>query len=376
MNTATLVTLGVLAAALVILTAFFGWCFLIGILILLWVVYMIGKLWFTDDRNPDEIHYVKTKDGWDIAIWRIRPKTGTERATPILFVHGLGIDQRNFDFNDRFSLSRYLAREGYDCFLPALRGCGPSARKKWNQPGKWDIDFDMFVEQDIPAVIDKVKEITGKPAMHFVGQSMGGMIGYAVAQGEYAPALKSFTSICGPCFFKHMTNFHSMLAIKKMLDFIRMLPVLLLVRIRAPFLRYFPSLAGNEEVNSANVDGDTIACAAFNAMTDIPSRLLKQFAGWVSDGEFGSHKESAHWEKNLSKITTPIYCLVGPVDFFCPSGAIEGVVNQVSSAKKLYRMFSKANGGMADYGHGDLLVGRTAPEEIFPTILSWINEND
>jgi hypothetical protein len=33
-------------------------------------------------------------------------------------------------------------------------------------------------------------------------------------------------------------------------------------------------------------------------------------------------------------------------------------------------------GDRADYGHGDLLVGRAAPEEVYPLILDFLDEVD
>ncbi|MHA1568468.1 MAG: alpha/beta hydrolase, partial [Alphaproteobacteria bacterium] len=121
---------------------------------------LISLWFFRDQRNPDEIHYVRTSDGRVLALRRIRPKAKPVRKTPVILQHGLGANHRNLDLDDERSVALYLARQGYDCFTPDLRGVGLSQDKRWGAPGKWDIEFDDFVEKDQPAIFDKVLQLT------------------------------------------------------------------------------------------------------------------------------------------------------------------------------------------------------------------------
>ena len=375
MSRTLLAGVGGFVVALIASAAIWGltaWLWIAGFFVAL---YVIAGIAFTDRRRPDEIHCTTTADGWTLGIWRYRPRGERRRHAPVVLLHGLGANQRNFDLEDRYSVALYLANAGYDCFLPALRGCGPSARRRWGYPDKWNINFDKFVEFDVPAVFDKVRELTGAPQLHLVAQSMGAMIGYAIAEGELGARLKSYVAFNGPCFFAHMQQFAAMAKLRWALKPLLVVHSSVFARIQSIPADFWPAAIGRDEVNPDNVDGPTIARAAVNLVTDMPRDLLFQFAKWIEDREFGSERPES-WEKNLHKITVPIYCLGGPVDFFCVPDANRGVVDKVGSAKKKYRLFSKANGDLADYGHGDLTVGRTAPTEVFPTVLEWIDDND
>ncbi len=337
-------------------------------------LYALGAILFRTKRNPDEIHYVKAADGWDLAIRRVRPKTDKVRPTPVILQHGLGAAHRNFDLNDSNSLVHYLARAGYDCFFPDLRGVGDSAYRKWGHPNRWHIGFDDFVELDLPAVIDKVCALTGAKQVHFVGHSMGGMIGYRLAVGPHAAKLRSLTSVAGPAIFKAMTNFVGLTRFQRFLDPFPAIHNDVFNTILAPIAYVFPPIA-RKEVYWPNVERRVLAEGGANIMAPIPRRLLLQFGAWVEFAKWGAHRD-ADFEAELANIKTPIFGLAGSQDFFCPIDAIEPVFEKVQSKKKRFRVFSAANGDKSDYGHGDLVVGRHAMNETFPAILDWLVENE
>lgn len=352
----------------------FGSLFGIIFLVVL-VLYLIGRYGFAANRRPDEIHYAKTTDDQEIAVWRYRPRGPAAQKTPVILQHGLGANQFDFDLDDRCSLALFLANEGYDCYLPALRGCGPSAYTRWGHPDRWNIVFDHFVEQDLPAVMDRIKELTGAPKVHYIGHSMGGMIGYALAESEHAGRLQSLTSVAGPCFFENMQQFAPLLPYQFLFKPFKVIPQKFFCYLIAPLVYFWPKLAGTQMLNPDNVDGPTLARGSANVIDEMPKPLLMQFAQWVATGDFGSHREPSY-QSRLGEIVTPIYCLAGSIDYFCPPPAIDKVIERVGSVRKRYRLFSKANGDSADYGHGDLAIGHGAPREVFPSILSWLREND
>ena len=39
-------------------------------------------------------------------------------------------------------------------------------------------------------------------------------------------------------------------------------------------------------------------------------------------------------------------------------------------------VLSLKNGFSADYGHGDLIMGRNSPKEVYPKVAEWIAEMD
>ena len=76
------------------------------------------------------------------------------------------------------SLPHYLSAAGCEVWAFDLRGHGKS-KPPPEEPVAWDLNSYVF--QDAVAVIHHVREETGAASVHYVGHSMGGMIGMALA---------------------------------------------------------------------------------------------------------------------------------------------------------------------------------------------------
>ena len=66
----------------------------------------------------------------------------------------------------------------------------------------------------------------------------------------------------------------------------------------------------------------------------------------------------------------------GSADRIAPPEAVFRSAGKVSSPDLRYREMGLRFGDSIDYGHIDLLVGRDAPREVFPLVLSFIAEKD
>src|SRR5689334_17686282 len=60
----------------------------------------------------------------------------------------------------------------------------------------------------------------------------------------------------------------------------------------------------------------------------------------------------------------------------CPSSPLAAAVSRLASSDVRYREMGRRFGDRADYGHIDLLVGRSAPEEVYPVLLDFLEEVD
>jgi hypothetical protein len=90
--------------------------------------------------------------------------------------------------------------------------------------------------------------------------------------------------------------------------------------------------------------------------------------GWRA----GTADKKFSYRENLKKITVPMFITAGRGDNFVPPAAAKFAYDTISSKDKSWMVFGKANGCNFDYGHGDLLIGRKAPVDIFPHISDWL----
>jgi alpha-beta hydrolase superfamily lysophospholipase len=112
-----------------------------------------------------------------LAMARVAPAGGGARAAVVL-LHGFAQNRYAWDLPSR-SFAAYLARCGFDVFVPELRGHGRSRRAGAPLAER----FEDYVERDVPAALDAVAAL-GHARAFLVGHSLGGAVAYAAAPAE------------------------------------------------------------------------------------------------------------------------------------------------------------------------------------------------
>ncbi|MGQ0506370.1 MAG: alpha/beta hydrolase, partial [Myxococcaceae bacterium] len=136
--------------------------------------------------RPDEVYRVPTDDGCSIALGRYQPRGERRFEEPVILCHGLGANRFNMDFDERYSLARYLARRGYETWVMELRGRGLAGPP-------CDSTFDDQAEHDVRAALRAVTS-TGHKQVTWVGHSKGGLLLYAhLARTPGAPVRAAVT---------------------------------------------------------------------------------------------------------------------------------------------------------------------------------------
>ena len=79
-----------------------------------------------------------------------------------------------------------------------------------------------------------------------------------------------------------------------------------------------------------------------------------------------------NYTEGLRDIRTPMCLVAGGIDALVPPEEVRKVHDLISSEDKTYKRFSIADGAQADYGHGDIISGRTAPGEVYPFVSGWL----
>ena len=66
---------------------------------------------------------------------------------------------------------------------------------------------------------------------------------------------------------------------------------------------------------------------------------------------------------------------VGSMDRMVGANAVRTVFETISSKDKRFKVFGREHGDLADYGHGDLLVGNMAEKDVFPEVEAWLADH-
>jgi pimeloyl-ACP methyl ester carboxylesterase len=343
------------------------------------VALVMAAVWFVLARrflllttHADALEWAETTDGWALSLHRYLPAARSQKR-PLILCHGLGANRFNLDFDADYSLARFLRARGFDVFVLELRGCGlsrwmkPKGRRR---PPAWN--FDDMVRHDVPAAIARVRALTGASQVDWVGHSLGGMIMYAALSGEVASEVGALVAIGSPaCFSQHRW----LKPIARMHALTRLAPAAAgpaIVRWISPLSGRFamPGLA--MLANQRNMSGPVVRRALYNLVGPAPWRVLAQLAGFVRAGVMRSADGRNDYDAGFAHITTPALLIAGAADWLAPEYAVRYFFDRIASARKQLVVCGRAQGYSADYGHGDLVLGENAPQEIFPLVAEFL----
>jgi pimeloyl-ACP methyl ester carboxylesterase len=293
-------------------------------------------------------------DGVALAVHRV-PGDGP----PVILLHGLAANRLAFHFPGR-SLAEHLASAGFDCFVPELRGAGESAVRK-RRIDAWD-----YLELDIPAILDCIRETTGKQRVHWVGHSMGGLLMLAHGIGSAAPGLASGVAVGSALDYAvGGSAFERLLALRPVLE---RLPLVLpwggLVHLLAPLLGRVDNPL--QRLNFAPGVSEPEVCRAVhaNVFGGIPTALLLSLGTTFQPGGFRSRDGTLTYLKAAARFPARVRFIAGGSDVQCPVATVEGTARAFGERADV-RTFD-------GYGHFDLLLGRSAPQEVWPSIIEGL----
>ena len=314
--------------------------------------------------KPDEVYRVPTDDGANVALGRYQPRGVRRFEEPVLLVHGLGANRFNMDFDERYSLARYLARRGFETWVLELRGRGLAG-------ACGDFNFDDQAEFDLRTAFRTILS-TGATALTFVGHSKGGLALYAhLAMNPDAP-VKAAVALGSPFTFSVQPGLRRFIQTVEPLLRLKAIPI---SRVRSlaglgpppgPLSRYL-ALA-------SNMDAEVAKKAMYNLSSDISRGVAQQFAGWIRSGNFDSADGKTDYRKLLAGVKTPFLLLAGSRDLIAPPMSVARAQQFLGGPVKLV-IAGRGHGFAEDYGHGDIVLGRKAPDEIFPVVESFLAGN-
>lgn len=324
--------------------------------------------------TPDEIHFITAEDGFRLAVSKRIPATKRFKE-PVILCHGLGANRYNLDLNPEYSLARRFTDMGYDTYIVEMRTVGLSSKPHLFSDARWNIYFDDIVKYDVPAFIQNAKIKSNSDKILWVGHSLGGMIMYGALQNkEVEKDVKALVTISSPPSFIHQKELKKFIPLLKSARIFSHIRQEFWGRLMAPYLiRAIPysEVAANLE----NIDTPILQRIFVNLATDISSTLLNQIAEWLDTGYIKDRNNKINFSEGIKNISIPIYALTGSVDMMCSKEAVLALKEKFSEEQLKITITGIETGFTAEYGHGDIIFGRNAPDEIFPLITSYIEKH-
>lgn len=325
------------------------------------------------------LHYAQTRDGWRIALHHRPPPRGGHGAAVIL-CHGMGSNRFNMDGPGRTSLARHLNAAGYDVWGLELRGAGKSRRRLRLPPVPWSWTFEDYVQHDVPAALRLVRELTGQERLLWVGHSLGGMVAYASLMSPAAESFAGVVTLGSP----GMTDVgHE--AIDRWVQLRRLLrfappriPSKAFACAGAPFAGLLathvaPTLMRDWFWHPDNFEAGIVRFMMQHGIEDLPRALLIEFARWYEAKRMSDRYNLFSFGDHLERIAAPVFVIAGSRDRLTPPADLERLVARLGSRDKSYFLAGHASGLDHEYSHVDLVLGRHAPDEIYPRVTEWLD---
>lgn len=303
-----------------------------------------------------------------LAMVRKRRADGEVHA-PVILVHGFGQNRYAWHMRER-SFANYLADRGFDVFNVDLRGHGRSAELGAARSR----GIDDYIRGDLPAVLDRVLSLSGFSKAFLVGHSLGGLCS-AAASAARSHQVAGVVTIGSP---HALGRGHFVLGNG--------------LRLLGHTVGTAGILRGSQLRFPVDLIGKALHAARFafdSRFAPIPVRGWKpgafergELASYLrsfdseslstvddlivlaATGELKSRADGTSYTRSIEQSTLPLLALSGSADLLANPGAVKPLFDRSRSRDKQYVK--------VDAGHGDLLVGKQAPEEVWPLVGNWL----
>ncbi|HET9452008.1 MAG TPA: alpha/beta fold hydrolase [Aggregicoccus sp.] len=312
----------------------------------------------------------RCKDGWELAVYARRAAV-RRYEEPVLLCHGLAANRYTFDFEPPYSVAHALNEAGFDCFSVEWRGTGGSRPPP---PGRRATDFtvDDHILQDGPALISLALQETGARQAFWLGHSLGGLVGYGVAQGPEGARLKGLLPLGAPVFFQYRPYLQALVGLGVRAAWPHRLRQEWTSAGLAPFLGYVALPLSDLVVNPRHIPPRIQRQVYANMMSSMSRRVLQQFHDWIRNDVFRSFDGKVDWRAGIAGLRVPLLVMGGAADRLAPPASLQAQYALAGSEDKTLHVFGRERGDKLDYGHGDLIFGEGAPLEVYPLLCAWL----
>jgi pimeloyl-ACP methyl ester carboxylesterase len=334
----------------------------------------LWERYYYEPTNETQTYYFEARDGCRLAVHHYAASKNTDHP-PVILVHGLSSNRYAFDLPHAPKLSVFLKNAGLDVWVAELRGSGKSGlprRRCGEKCLSWG--FDDHLSEDLPAIIDFVKQRRNASKVHIVGHSMGGMLILVYAGLNPSYDFASITTLGSSIFLDNVDSkvVRGLLKLRKLLEATPICPFSPVAKFLIPLAHWVPSLLMGF-FEPANIEPQVLRrVLALGEERFSPTRLWKDFAEFRDRGAVGPEPVDKVLD-GLSLSKAPIFLIGASKDRVVPSESVQRTFDAiVGGGKRRIEVLGKARGCHNEYGHMDLRVGRHAEEEVFPLVLEWM----
>ncbi|XP_034711778.1 uncharacterized protein LOC117933432 isoform X2 [Vitis riparia] len=251
---------------------------------------------------------------------------------------------------------------------------------------KYDWDFDHYLEEDVPAAMEYIMAQT-KPKdgkLLAIGHSMGGILLYA-RLSKYGfegrdPSLAAVVTLASSLDYTSSNSSLKMLL--PLADPAQALNVPV-VPLGALLAAAYPLSSGPPYVLSwlnylisaeDMMHPKLLKKLVLNNFCTIPAKLLLQLTTAFREGGLCDRSGRFFYKDHLHKTNVPVLALAGDQDLICPPEAVYETAKLIPEHLVTYRVFGASEG--PHYAHYDLVGGRLAVEQVYPSIIEFLSSND
>ncbi|MEX5351193.1 alpha/beta fold hydrolase [Pseudomonas juntendi] len=274
----------------------------------------------------------------ELAVTRLGlASQASAQGVPVILLHG-SFSNRRFWYSPKgIGLGAYLARAGFDVWIPEMRGHGLSPRnRQWRHNRVAD-----YARFDLPVIGAFVQEQAGQ-APHWVGHSLGGTTLAAALGGGYLGA-DEVASVA--LFGAQVSRVYWPLKVPPVAWSARLL------------LKRFAQLSGSRLRRGPE---------------DEPIGLALESLRWHKlFGRFGDKQDD--WWAGLAQVDVPLLAVAGAADHQDPVWACRKLFEQLGGTRKQFLRLGREEGFDA-FGHVDMLVSKAAQAQVWPLVEGWLND--
>ncbi len=313
----------------------------------------------------------RTRDGWRIALLRYRP-SGPPKGLPVLLCHGVSANARNLDLDEAHSLARWMAAHGREAFTMSLRGTGDSDHPDAAKGRTPSYSIDTLADEDLPAAIARVEELTSAPKVDFIGHSMGGILAYLyLARG--GDQIHALVTLGSPARFAWGSALEGLM--RRASALAPAMPDL----VDVPALARAVPLAGAVDTpldlllyNPNNLRPATYRKLLREGLGTVSSGVVRQFARFLERDGLVSADGSIDYRPLLADKRVCALVIAGKLDRVAPAPAVKAGYDLLGAQKSFF-VAGEENGLRFDYGHMDLILGERASEELWPRLVRFLD---